>query len=222
MHFAGAGIAHHADDLLRGGAAHQRVVDQDDALALDRGAVGRMLHAHAEFAHALGRLDEGAADVMVSDDAEFERHAGMLAVAEGGGHAGVRHRHHDVDFDMALARELRAEGLADVVDRAAADDGIRPREIDVFEDAGPRRLRRERLWLCAPASSNTMISPGSMSRTYLAPIMSSAQVSEVRIGRPSRSPSTSGRMPSGSRRRSASCWSARPARRRLRSRAAPR
>ena len=55
------------------------------------------------------------------------------------------------------------------------------------------------LWLCAPASSNTMISPGSMSRTYLAPIMSSAQVSEVRIGRPSRSPSTSGRMPSGSR-----------------------
>src|SRR6201746_644223 len=53
------------------------------------------------------------------------------------------------------------------------------------------------LWLCAPRSSNTMISPGSMSRTYLAPIMSSAQVSEVRIGWPSRSPSTSGRMPSG-------------------------
>src|SRR6266581_713279 len=31
------------------------------------------------------------------------------------------------------------------------------------------------LWLLAPFSSNTMISPGSMSRTYLAPIMSSAQ-----------------------------------------------
>ena len=46
---------------------------------------------------------------------------------------------------MAFARELRAEGFSDVVDRAAADDGIRPREIDVFEDAGPRRLRRERL-----------------------------------------------------------------------------
>ena len=104
-----------------------------------------MLHAHAEFAHALGRLDEGAADIVVADDAEFERHAGMLAVAERGRHAGIRHRHHDVDLDMALAGELRAEGLADVVDRAAADDGIRPREIDVFEDAGPRRLRRERL-----------------------------------------------------------------------------
>ena len=46
---------------------------------------------------------------------------------------------------MAFARELRAEGLADVVHRASADDGIRPREIDVFEDAGPRRLGRKRL-----------------------------------------------------------------------------
>src|SRR6267142_5345814 len=115
MDLARAGVAHHADDLFRGGAAHQRIVDQDDALALDRGPVRIMLHAHAEFAHALRRLDEGAADVMVSDDAEFERHTGMLAVAYGGGHAGIRHRHHDVDLDMALACELRAEGLADFV-----------------------------------------------------------------------------------------------------------
>src|SRR5205085_1743400 len=87
----------------------------------------------------------GAADVMVADDAEFERHAGMLAVTEGGRHAGIRYRHHDVDFDMALARKLRAEGFSHVVDRAAANDRIRPREVDIFEDAGPRRLRRERL-----------------------------------------------------------------------------
>ena len=55
------------------------------------------------------------------------------------------------------------------------------------------------LWLCTPSSSNTTISPCSMSRTNLAPMMSSAQVSEARIGLPSSSPSTSGRMPSGSR-----------------------
>ncbi len=55
------------------------------------------------------------------------------------------------------------------------------------------------LWLCAPRSSNTMISPGSTSLTYFAPMMSSAQVSDARIGQPSSSPSTSGRMPSGSR-----------------------
>src|SRR5712691_3989146 len=144
MDFEGAGVAHHADDLLRGGAAHQRVVDQDDALAFDRGAVRIVLHAHAEFANALGRLNESAADVMVSDDAEFERYAGMLAVADRGGDAGIRHRHHDVDLDMAFARELRAERFSDFIYRSPADDGIRPREIDVFEDAGPRRLGRKR------------------------------------------------------------------------------
>src|ERR1700744_1878008 len=105
-----------------------------------------MLHAHAEFAHALGRLDEGAADIMVADDAEFERHAGKLAVADRGGHAGIRHRYHHVDLDMAFTRELRAEGLADFIYRAAAGDRIRPGEVDIFEDAGPRRHRRKRLW----------------------------------------------------------------------------
>ena len=45
----------------------------------------------------------------------------------------------------------------------------------------------------------TTISPCSTSRTKRAPMMSSAQVSDARIGQPSRSPSTSGRMPSGSR-----------------------
>src|SRR6266403_4433481 len=108
MHLAGAGVAHHADDLFRGGPAHQRIVDQDDALA-------------------------------------FDRHAGMLAVADRGGHAGIRHRHHDVDLDMAFARELRAEGFSHLIHRPSADDGIRPREIDVFEDAGPRRFWRKRL-----------------------------------------------------------------------------
>src|SRR5258708_39849733 len=87
VHFTSAGIAHHAHDLLRGGAAHQRVVDQDDALAFDRGAVRRMLHAHAGFADRLRRLDEGAADIVVADDAELERYAGMLAVADRGGPA---------------------------------------------------------------------------------------------------------------------------------------
>src|SRR5258708_18813884 len=81
---------------------------------------------------------------MVSDDAELERHAGMLAVADRGGDAGIRHRHHDVDLDMAFARELGAECFSDLINRSPADDGIRPREIDVFEDAGPRRFGRKR------------------------------------------------------------------------------
>ena len=35
MHLGGAGVPEHFDDLGRGGAAHNRTIDQDDALALD-------------------------------------------------------------------------------------------------------------------------------------------------------------------------------------------
>src|SRR6266446_4668259 len=72
MHFACPGIAHHLDDLGRGRAAHDRIVDQDDPLAFEIGAVGVVLEADAEMADLLGRLDEGAADIMVADDAEVE------------------------------------------------------------------------------------------------------------------------------------------------------
>jgi len=47
--------------------------------------------------------------------------------------------------------------------------------------------------------SQMMTSPFSTSRMYFAPMMSSAQVSEQKIGLPSSSPITRGRMPIGSR-----------------------
>ena len=102
-----------------------------------------MLELDAELADALLGLDEGAADVVVADDAELEGNAALLRVADGGGHAGVRDRDDDVGLGRRLARELRAHLLADVVDVAAADDGVGPGEVDVLEDAGPRRPARE-------------------------------------------------------------------------------
>ena len=71
-------LAHHLDDLGRGRAAHDRIVDQDDPLALEVGAVGVVLEPHAEMADLVGRLDEGAADIMVADDAELERQPRFL------------------------------------------------------------------------------------------------------------------------------------------------
>ena len=82
---------------------------------------------------------------MIADDAELVGDARLLGIADRRRHAGIRHRHDHVGRRRRLAREFGAHGLAHVVDVAAADDRIRPREIDVFEDAGPRRHRRERL-----------------------------------------------------------------------------
>ena len=63
MHFRRAGIAHHGDDLLGGGAAHDGIIHQHDLLALEHGAVGIVLQPHAQVADGIGRLDEGASDI---------------------------------------------------------------------------------------------------------------------------------------------------------------
>ena len=79
MHLARAGVAHHLHDLHRGRAAHDRIVDQDHPLAGHHGAIGAVLQAHADLAHRLRRLDEGAADIVIADDAELEGNAGSRA-----------------------------------------------------------------------------------------------------------------------------------------------
>ena len=145
MHLAGAGVAHHLHDLHRRGAAHDGVVDQHDALAGDHGAVGAVLQPHAELADLLGRLDEGAPDIVVADDAELVGNARRLGVTDRCRHAGIRHRNDHVGRRRRFAGEFGAGSFAHVIDAAAADDRIRPGEIDVFEDARPRRHRRKRL-----------------------------------------------------------------------------
>ena len=109
------------------------------ALAADDAGVGRMLELDAELADALLGLDEGAADVVIADDAEFERNAALLAkpMAAGTPESGIG------TMTSASAGASRASCdahlLADVVDAAAADDAVGAGEVDVLEDAGPRR-----------------------------------------------------------------------------------
>ena len=83
VHLARAGLPQHADDLARGRAAHDRVVDQHDALALDDLAHRVQLDLDAEVADRLLGLDERAPDVVVADEAEPEGDARLLRVARG-------------------------------------------------------------------------------------------------------------------------------------------
>ena len=137
--------AHHLDDLAAGGAAHDRIVHQDHPLAGQHDAVGGVLQLHPEIADVVGGLDEGAADIVVADDAEVERQAALGGVAHRGGDAGIRHRHHHVGRHGGLARQLGADGLARVVDRRALHHRIRTGEVDVFEHAEPLARAAERL-----------------------------------------------------------------------------
>ncbi len=99
-----------------------------------------MLELDAELPDALLGLDEGAADIVIADDAVFEGQSGFLRVADRRRHAGIGNRHDDVGIGRRFARQLPAHLLAHLVDRAAADDGVGPGEIDIFEDAEPRRI----------------------------------------------------------------------------------
>jgi len=65
MDSRGAGVAHHAHDLIfEGGDAHQRIVDQDDPLAPIAARL-TMLQRTRVRARS-GRLDAGAADIVIA------------------------------------------------------------------------------------------------------------------------------------------------------------
>ncbi len=143
--------------------------------------------------------NEGAADIVVADDAEFEGNSRALRKADCGGHAGIGHRHDDIGIDRRFAASSRRCACA------RHRPSGHSRRSRVGRNRHIRKCRRgaclagKGFTLCTPSLSMITISPCSMSRTKRAPMMSSAQVSDARIQAPSRSPSTSGRMPSGSR-----------------------
>ena len=85
-------------------------------------AVGVVLQPHAEMADLVGRLDEGAADIVVADDAELERDARLPRHSRSPparrSRAPARPRRPSTG---ALARQLGADALARLVDADAFD-----------------------------------------------------------------------------------------------------
>ena len=55
------------------------------------------------MADMVRRLDEGAADIVVADDAKLERHAAFCRVAHCGGNAGIGDRDDDIGRDAGFA-----------------------------------------------------------------------------------------------------------------------
>ena len=86
VNFRRAGISHHGDDLSRSGAAYDGIIDKNDAFAAHRRRVGVVLQLHRVRAVFLCRLDEGPADIVVSDDPQIKGNAGCLGIAKRRGH----------------------------------------------------------------------------------------------------------------------------------------
>src|SRR5690606_35582115 len=144
VYLARTGIAHALHDLERSSAAHDRLVDEHDALAFPELAVGVVLALDAGGARAVRRLDEGATDIVRTDDAELERDARLLRIADRRRHTAVGHRYDQIRLDRRFAGQFDADLLARFIYRAIVEHRIRAAEIDVLEDAGAGRDVAER------------------------------------------------------------------------------
>src|SRR5882762_5679693 len=130
-----ADLADHADDLAAGGATDDEIVDQNHALAFEQATNGIELELHAEITNSLRRLDEGAADVMIANQAHAEGNFRFKRVADSCRHAGIWHGNDNVGVDRMFLCEEAAEHLAAFVYGAAKNNAVRAGEIDMLENA---------------------------------------------------------------------------------------
>src|SRR5439155_11015915 len=135
VHLFRARLAQHLDDFRGRRATDDRVVDDDEALALDHLPHRVELQVYTLVAHALVRLDEGAADVAVLDETFRIRDARLMRVPDRRRRGGVRHANNQVGLDGRLAGQLTPHVHAHWVEQLVADDAVGSGEVDVLEDA---------------------------------------------------------------------------------------
>src|SRR3546814_486409 len=117
-------VTHHLHDLQRCRAAHDAVIDKDNALAVDEGTVCIVLQLHAQMADLVARLDEGAANIVGTDDPQFEGNARLLGIADRGRDAAVGNGNHIVGLDRIFDGKLRTDCLPDGIDGGAINDRV--------------------------------------------------------------------------------------------------
>ena len=148
-----------------------------------------VLHLHLRVAPGLRRLNERAADVVIANQRELVGQPRFLGEAERGGVRGIGNAEHEIRAGGgALLREPPPKRAPRAIDRAAEHAAVGAREIHVLEHAAASSLRRSGMSERIPLPSTATISPGSTSRSTVAPTMSSAQVSDantMRIAEPS-------------------------------------
>jgi hypothetical protein len=127
-------------DLAARGAAHDRVVDQHDALAGEDLAQRIELQLDTDIAQPRVRLDEGARDVAALDQALAVGDAARLGEADGGGRARVRERDDDVGVGGRLPGQFASHVATGLVERLPLQVRVWPREVDELEHA--HRLAR--------------------------------------------------------------------------------
>ena len=213
-----AGLAQQLDDPLGRRPAHDRIVDDDQALAVDHLAQRVELDRHAAMAQPGRRLDERPPGVAVAVHPLAVREPGCLGEAGRRRGAGVGDGHHQVGVDRVLHRQLHPHLATGLVQVAALHVRVGAGEVDELEDA----QRRGRLGEADRARRLARLEDDHLARLDVADVLGADDVEGRRLRREApagvgvvavpqavvgvavrrvrgRRPRTSGRKPNGSR-----------------------
>ena len=135
MDLGRARFAQYLHDLTGRVAAHDRVVDHDQALARDHLGQRIELQPHPMAPQLLARLDERPRHIAVLDEAIVLRQAGGPGQSSGGRVARIWHRDHQIRIHRRLAPQDLAHPGARDLEHRAAQARIGSREVDVLEHA---------------------------------------------------------------------------------------
>ena len=145
MHLLGTGVPQHSHDLPGRIAADDRIVHDHEPLAFDYVRQRVELHSQATVAELLTRLDEGAGDVSVLDQAVVLRDARCAREPLCGCVAGIGDGDHEICFDRGLLRQDLSHPASNRLKRATFQLRVRAREVDVLEDTKRTPLGVNRL-----------------------------------------------------------------------------
>ena len=106
MHLFRARLTEHPHQGALGVAAHNRIINHDQAFARHHRLERVQLEPNTQLADSLRWLDEGAPHIGVLHQAIAEGDAGLLRVTDRGGHTGLGGGHHQVSLDRVLTRQL--------------------------------------------------------------------------------------------------------------------
>ena len=138
-------------------------VDQDHTFARHRLADGVELDLYFVLPDGLARVDEGAANVFVLDEAHAVGDAAAAGIAQGGVQAAVGHAHHHIRVHRVFFCQERPGPEPGGVDGTAVDDGVRPGEIDILKDGsgsdGP--CSSDPRWSRSPGGKRPESPPGA-------------------------------------------------------------
>ena len=137
-----SGFHQKLDDLLRGGAADNGIVDEHETLALNVFDERGQFHLNAQFAQLLVGGNERPVDVAALDHALAVRNATDFTEAQRRRYAAVRYRDDDVGFTGVLNRQTRAHSLASTVEQLPEHLAVGSCKVNELKEAHRLFLKR--------------------------------------------------------------------------------